>query len=90
MHSRKKQMTQFVKQLQVKKGFPGGLSGKEFACNVGDMGLIQHQKDPVEEEMATHSSILTWEMPWTEEPGDRGPWGRTESDTTERLKNNRK
>jgi len=26
-------------------------------------------KDPLEEEMATHSSILTWEVPWTEEPG---------------------
>ena len=28
------------------------------------------QKDPLEEEMATHSSILTWEIPWTEEPGE--------------------
>ena len=27
------------------------------------------QEDPLEEEMATHSSILTWEIPWTEEPG---------------------
>ena len=27
------------------------------------------QEDPVEEEMATHSSILAWEIPWTEEPG---------------------
>jgi len=27
------------------------------------------QKDPLEEEMATHSSILVWEIPWTEEPG---------------------
>ena len=26
-------------------------------------------EDPLEEEMATHSSILAWEMPWTEEPG---------------------
>ena len=26
-------------------------------------------EDPLEEEMATHSSILTWEIPWTEEPG---------------------
>ena len=41
---------------------------------------------PLEEEMATHSSILAWEIPWTEEPG--GPhssWGRKESDTAERL-----
>ena len=27
------------------------------------------QKDPLEEEMATHSGILVWEIPWTEEPG---------------------
>ena len=26
-------------------------------------------EDPLEKEMATHSSIITWEMPWTEEPG---------------------
>ena len=29
-------------------------------------------EDPLEEEMATHSSILAWEIPWTEEPGDHG------------------
>ena len=28
-----------------------------------------HQEDPMEKEMATHSCILVWEMPWTEEPG---------------------
>ena len=28
-----------------------------------------HQDDPLEKEMATHSSILAWEIPWTEEPG---------------------
>ena len=27
------------------------------------------QEDPLEKEMETHSSILTWEIPWTEEPG---------------------
>ena len=27
------------------------------------------QEDPLEKEMATHSSTLTWEIPWTEEPG---------------------
>ena len=31
-----------------------------------------HQADPLEKEMATQSSILAWEIPWTEEPG--GPW----------------
>ena len=39
------------------------------------------QEVPLEEEMATHSSILAWEIPRTEEPGS--PWGGKESDTTE-------
>ena len=43
------------------------------------------QEDPLEKEMATHSSILAWRIPWTEEPGGYSPWGRKESDMTERL-----
>ena len=35
--------------------------------------------------MAPHSSILAWKIPWTEELVGCSPWGRTESDTTERL-----
>ena len=43
-------------------------------------------KDPLEKEMATHSSTLAWKIPWTEEPGGLfSPWGHKESDTTERL-----
>ena len=41
------------------------------------------REDPLEESMATHSSILAWRIPWTEEPGGNSPWDRTESDTTE-------
>ena len=37
---------------------------------------------PLEKEMATHSSILAWRIPWTEEPG-YSPWGRKELDMTE-------
>ena len=33
------------------------------------------QEDPLEEEVATYSSILAWEIPWTEEPGGYIPWG---------------
>ena len=33
------------------------------------------QGDPLEEGMATHSSILAWRIPWTEEPGGYSPWG---------------
>ena len=40
--------------------------------------------------MATHSSILAWKIPWTEEPGAwwAGPWGYKESDTTEQHTHN--
>ena len=43
------------------------------------------QKDPLEKEMAIHSSILAWRIPWTEEPGGQQSTGRKESDTTEQL-----
>ena len=33
------------------------------------------QEDPLEKEMATHSSIIAWRIPWTEEPGGYNPWG---------------
>ena len=43
---------------------------KNMAANAGDTGLIPGLGiNPLEEEMATHSSILAWEIPWTEEPG---------------------
>ena len=38
--------------------------------STGDAGSIPGQKDPLEEEIATHSSILAWKIPWTEEPGE--------------------
>ena len=41
------------------------------------------QDDPLEEEMATHSNIFAWKIPWTEEPGRL--YGVAESDTSERL-----
>ena len=40
-------------------------------------------EDPPEEGMATHSSILAWRMPWTEEPGGLQPMGSQRGDTTE-------
>ena len=39
------------------------------AGDVRDAGLIVAQEDHLEEEMATHSSVLAWRIPWTEEPG---------------------
>ena len=35
------------------------------------------REDPLEEEMATHSIFLDWEIPWTEDPGGSSPWGWT-------------
>ena len=39
-------------------------------------------EDPLEKEIATHSSILAWRIPWTEEPGRLQSMGSQESDTT--------
>ena len=40
------------------------------------------QEDPLEKEMATHTSILAWEIPWTEKPGRLQFMGSQKSDTT--------
>ena len=49
--------------------FPGGLDGKESACNAGDWVQFLGWEDPLEKGIAIHSSILAWGIPWTEEPG---------------------
>ena len=66
-------------------GFPGSSDSKLSACNMGDPGSIPGWEDPLEKEMATHSSILTWKIPWTEELVGYSPWSHKELDTTERL-----
>ena len=55
--------------MEMSLGFPGGSDIKETACNVGDLGLIPVSRRSLEKEMATHSSILAWRIPWIEEPG---------------------
>ena len=47
----------------------GGSDSKESAYSAGEQGSILCQEDPLEKGMATHSSILAWKIPWTEEPG---------------------
>ena len=47
-----------------------------------DAGSIPGQEDPLKEEMATHSIILAWKIPWTEEPGRRHSMGLQELDMT--------
>ena len=39
------------------------------AGEIRDAGLIPGSEDPLEDSMATHSTILAWKIPWTEEPG---------------------
>ena len=53
--------------------FPGGSDGKESARNVRDLDLIPGSGNSLEKEMATHSSILAWEISWTKEPGRLQP-----------------
>ena len=61
-------------------GLPWWLIGKESLqeMQVRTLG----QEDPLEKEMATHSSILSWEIPWTEEPSALQSMASQELDTT--------
>ena len=65
----------FTHHLYWDEGFPGSSAGKESACNAGDLRSIPRLGNPLEEGMATHSSILAWSIPWTI------PWGCKGSDT---------
>ena len=49
-------------------GFSGGSVINNPSANAGDSGLILGREDSLEKKMATCSSILAWEIPWTEEP----------------------
>ena len=51
------------------RGFPGGSVGKESACNARDPGFTPASGRSPGERTVTHSSILAWRAPWTEEPG---------------------
>ena len=58
--------------IYIHTGFPGGSAVKNLPASqpiqetrVGSLG----QEDLLEEGMATHSTVLAWEIPWTEEPG---------------------
>ena len=53
-------------------GFPGGTDSKETACSEGELGSIPGWEDPLEEGMATQSSLLAWRI-----PTDRGAWQAT-------------
>ena len=58
--------------IPVYHGLPGGSDDKESVCNAGDAreaGMIPGSQDPLEKEMATHSSTLAYKIPWIEESG---------------------
>ena len=66
-------------------GIPGGAVVKNPPADAGDTrDPVQSlgQEDPLEKEMATHSSILAWEIPWTENPG------RLQSKGSQRVRHN--
>ena len=52
---------------------------KNPLVNAGDVGLIPGWKDALEKEMAIHSRILAWRIPWTGEPGGLQPMGSKKS-----------
>ena len=62
-------------------GFPGGSVVKNSPVSAGDAGLIPGQEDTLEKEIATHSSILAREIPWTEKPGRLQSMGSQKSRT---------
>ena len=63
-------------------GFPGGAVVRNPPANAERQKMqvrTPSQEDPLQEEMATHSSTLAWRIPWTEEPGGLHSMGVTES-----------
>ena len=65
-------------------GFPGGSDGKESTCNTGDPGSIPGSGGSPGEGK-THSSVLAWRIPWTEDPGGLQSMGCKESVMTKWL-----
>ena len=56
-------------------GFPGGAVVKNPPPRSGDSGLTSASGRSPAEEMANHSGVLAWEIPWIEEPDGLHPWG---------------
>ena len=63
-------------------GFASGSDGNESACNAEDLSSILGSGRSLEKSRATHSSILAWRIPWTEEPSRLLSIG-SQTDTTE-------
>ena len=67
------------------QGFPHSLVGKESVCNAETQVQFMAWGDPLEKEMATHSSILAWRIPLTEEPGRLQSMGSQESQLIDQI-----
>ena len=66
----------------ISPGFLVGSVVKNLSPSVGNMGSVPGLRRSPEEEIAIHSSILAWVIPWIGEPEGYSPWGRKESDVT--------
>ena len=69
-------------ELNCMSFFPGGSDGKETACNAETQVQSLGQEDPLEKEMATHSSTVGWKILWMEEGG------RLQSMGSQRVRHN--
>ena len=71
-----------IEAYVLKGGLPGGSVGKNPPAKQEKRVQSLGQEDPLEKEMTTHSSILAWEIPWTEKPGGLQFMGSQELDRT--------
>ena len=71
--------------LMLRWGFPGGSAVKNLPANAGDADLTPESGRPLKKEMETHSSILAWKIPWTEEHGRLQCMALQRVDMTEKL-----
>ena len=67
-----KQVLLLLFPIKSQRDFPDGTVVKNLPTNAGDTEMQVQSlgwENPLEQEITTHSSILAWEIPWTEEPG---------------------
>ena len=58
-------------------GFPGGSAGRNLSAKQETWVPSLGREDPLEDEVATHSSILAWRIPWKKSLAGYSPWART-------------
>ena len=73
----------FNEWVDMKPGFPGSSDGKNLPAVQETWVRSLGWEDPLEQGMGSHSNILAWRIPWTEEPGGLQSMGSQSLDTTE-------